>query len=462
MEQKMQKLQTNIRLGFGRQIGFGLGEFAGQFFFSFWSSYLSVYYTDIVGIAPAVVSAIFMIARIWDAVNDPVFGNIADRHRHKKFGRYRPWILFGTPILAILSILMFHVPDAAPNEMKIIYITITYILAGMAFTAVNIPYMSMQSTLTTNPQSRMNISAMKSAFTCVGTVVLNLVAMPCILKFGNGQQTGNAYFFTAILFTVFGVILYYITFASTKEVYYPEQQQTHVGLKGTFQYIFGNKYLLIVMFGLLFSMLSMFTRIGIAVYYYIYCMQQPTMGGIFMVIPPLVGILPTYLLPKLKISKKILVIIALLGQAASLFVIFALDYTNMKAIVIWLIIYGFFSYQHGIVFGMVAPAIDDAEVKKNIRLDGTAFAFANLFNKVASAVGPAVGLLIMGALGYIANAQQTAGALRGINIATNIVPAVFALVGVIPFLLYNLNDDKIAENSRILAERHGVQKAEEE
>lgn len=428
MEQKMQKLQTNIRLGFGRQIGFGLGEFAGQFFFSFWSSYLSVYYTDIVGIAPAVVSAIFMIARIWDAVNNPVFGNIADRHRHKKFGRYRPWILFGTPILAILSILMFHVPDAAPNEMKIIYITITYILAGMAFTAVNIPYMS----------------------------------MPCILKFGNGQQTGNAYFFTAILFTVFGVILYYITFASTKEVYYPEQQQTHVGLKGTFQYIFGNKYLLIVMFGLLFSMLSMFTRIGIAVYYYIYCMQQPTMVGIFMVIPPLVGILPTYLLPKLKISKKILVIIALLGQAASLFVIFALDYTNMKAIVIWLIIYGFFSYQHGIVFGMVAPAIDDAEVKKNIRLDGTAFAFANLFNKVASAVGPAVGLLIMGALGYIANAQQTAGALRGINIATNIVPAVFALVGVIPFLLYNLNDDKIAENSRILAERHGVQKAEEE
>lgn len=119
-------------------------------------------------------------------------------------------------------------------------------------------------------------------------------------------------------------------------------------------------------------MLSMFTRIGIAVYYYIYCMQQPTMVGIFMVIPPLVGILPTYLLPKLKISKKILVIIALLGQAASLFVIFALDYTNMKAIVIWLIIYGFFSYQHGIVFGMVAPAIDDAEVKKNIRLDGTA------------------------------------------------------------------------------------------
>ena len=98
-----------------------------------------------------------MIARIWDAVNDPVFGNIADRHRHKKFGRYRPWILFGTPILAILSILMFHVPDAAPNEMKIIYITITYILAGMAFTAVNIPYMSMQSTLTTNPQSRINI-----------------------------------------------------------------------------------------------------------------------------------------------------------------------------------------------------------------------------------------------------------------------------------------------------------------
>lgn len=200
------KTATNIKLGFGRQVGYGLGEFAGQFFYSYWSSYLSVYYTDVVGIAPAVVSFIFMIARVWDAVNDPVMGNIADRHMSKKWGRYRPWILFGAPVLAVLSILMFRVPNLDSENLKIAYVAITYILAGMAFTATNIPYMGMQSTLTTNIQSRIDLSSMKSVFTCIGTLVLNLIAMPVILYFSQSEQANARGFFLAtIVFTLFGL-----------------------------------------------------------------------------------------------------------------------------------------------------------------------------------------------------------------------------------------------------------------
>ena len=75
--------KTDVKLSFGRQLGYGIGEMAGQFFFGFWGSYLSAFYTDQVGLAPGIVSLIFLIARIWDAVNDPLFGNIADRHLHK-------------------------------------------------------------------------------------------------------------------------------------------------------------------------------------------------------------------------------------------------------------------------------------------------------------------------------------------------------------------------------------------
>ena len=446
---------TNIKLGFGRQVGYGLGEFAGQFFYSFWSSYLSVYYTDVVGIGPAIVGVIFMIARVWDAINDPLMGNIADRHVSKKWGRYRPWILFGAPILVVLSILMFHVPNLDADGAKIAYATITYILAGMAFTATNIPYMSMQSTLTTNIQSRIDLSSMKSAFTCVGTLVLNLIAMPVILYFSQGEQANQrGFFFGTIIFSIFGLILYMITFASTKEVYYPEMSSVKVSFKDTLKFVFGSKLLVIMMIALLLSYLCMFGRLGVAVYYYIYCLNKPMMVGLLMMIPPAAGIVPQYLVPKLKVSKKLLVIVAFAVRAITLIGIFFTGFENNKVIIVLLVIHGIFCFDMGILWGLTAPCIDDAEVRTGKRLDGTVYAFLNLFLKIASAVGASIGLAIMAAMGYVANQGQTPQAMTGINIATNLLPAIFIALAIIPFLFFNLNQKKIEGNRAILEERH--------
>ena len=446
---------TNIKLSFGRQVGYGLGEFAGQFFYSFWSSYLSVYYTDVVGIGPGIVGVIFMIARIWDAINDPLMESVADRHISKKWGRYRPWILFGAPILAVLSILMFHVPNLDADGAKIAYATITYILAGMAFTATNIPYMSMQSTLTTDIQSRIDLSSMKSVFTCVGTLVLNLIAMPVILFFSQGEQANQrGYFLGTILFCVFGLILYYITFASTKEVYYPEVSSVKVSFKDTLKFVFGSKLLIIMMIALLLSYLCLFGRLGVAVYYYIYCLNKPMLVGILMMVPSAAGIVPQYLVPKMKVSRKLLVIIAFAVRAITLVGIFFAGYENIRLIVILLIIHGAFCYDMGLLWGLTAPCIDDAEVRTGKRLDGTVYAFLNLFLKIASAVGATIGLAVMGAMGYVANAQQTAQAMTGINIATNLLPAIFIAIAIIPFLFFGLTQKDIEKNRAILEERH--------
>ena len=450
----LQKTATDIKLSFGRQVGFGLGEFAGQFFYSFWTSYLSVYYTDIVGLAPAIVSIVFMIAKIWDAINDPMLGNIADRHMHKKFGRYRPWILFGTPILAVLSIIMFRVPNLDSNGLKIAFVTITYILAGMAFTGVNIPYMSMQATLTTNIKSRISLSSMKSVFTCIGTLVMNLIAMPVILWFSKiDTANANGYFGAAILFTLVGVILYYITFATTKEVYYPPQAAVKVDLKTTIKYVFGNKNIIALMISLLLGYLSMFGRLGVAVYYYIYCLGNPAMIGLLMMIPPAAGIIPQYLVPKLNVNKKLLVYIAYAMRAITLVGLFLVDYHNLTAIIILLILHGIFQYDMGITMAYIAPTIDDAEVRTGIRLDATVYAFVNLFLKIASALGSAIGLFIMGAMGYVANAAQTPQGLTGINVATNIVPAIFVALAIIPFIFFKLSPETIEKNTKILNER---------
>lgn len=100
-------------------ICYGFGDLASQFVWTYVGSYLTIYYTDIVGLAPAAVSVIMMLARIWDAINDPMMGAIAERTR-SKFGRFRPYIAFGAPFLAIFSVLTFTNPFSGKSTAGVI------------------------------------------------------------------------------------------------------------------------------------------------------------------------------------------------------------------------------------------------------------------------------------------------------------------------------------------------------
>lgn len=117
---------------------YGLGDLASQLVWSFVGTYLTVYYMDVVGLAPLAVSTILMVAKIWDAVNDPMMGGIAERTR-TKWGRFRPYILFGAPFLGLFSVLTFTAPFGN-GTAGIVWAVFTYIGAGMLYTLVNIPY----------------------------------------------------------------------------------------------------------------------------------------------------------------------------------------------------------------------------------------------------------------------------------------------------------------------------------
>ena len=117
---------------------YGLGDLASQLVWSFVGTYLTVYYMDVVGLAPLAVSTILMAAKIWDAVNDPMMGGIAER-THTKWGRFRPYILFGAPFLGLFSVLTFTAPFGN-GTAGIVWASFTYIGAGMLYTLVNIPY----------------------------------------------------------------------------------------------------------------------------------------------------------------------------------------------------------------------------------------------------------------------------------------------------------------------------------
>lgn len=216
-------MDKKLRASKAAVICYGFGDLASQFVWTFVGSYLTVFYTDVVGLAPLVVSAIMVIARIWDAINDPMMGAIAERSK-SKFGRFRPWIAFGCPFLAVLSVLTFTNPFGGSTTAGVIWAAVTYIAAGMLYTLVNIPYGAMNAVMTEDANQRNQINASRSIGMNAGMALVNALSPILLLAFsqkGAGVADGQGYLRTAMLYACISVPLFLIVFFTSREVVKP-------------------------------------------------------------------------------------------------------------------------------------------------------------------------------------------------------------------------------------------------
>ena len=205
-------------------------------------------------------------------------------------------------------------------------------------------------------------------------------------------------------------------------------------------------------------MTGMFGRIGVAVYFYIYCVQDFRFITVFMMMQMIVGTIIMPFAPKVmeKIGKKNTCILAMVIQAIGMAMMFFGPYTNIPYLFLCHVIYGLGYVAGPCGSAMIIDSIDDYDLKNNVRSDGTAFAMNGLGTKVASAIGSALGIAIIGWFGYQAGQDITAGAQKGINIASNLIPMICYLLSIVPLLLYNLSDDHMAKVREKLANRNSV------
>ena len=203
---------------FGHAIG-GVGQ---NMVYALWSGFITAFYTDIFGMNPAVMATIFVVARVWDAFNDPMMGILADRTR-SKYGRYRCWLLRMPIVVATCLVLNFTVPNFG-NVGNIVYAVVTYILMGMAFTSVDIPYWSMPAAMTSDPNERTKIFTTANLGTNIASTVGNMLIPILLVSFG-GTNSAHAYFMTAVIFAVIGAALYLTCFALTREHVQPSTQK---------------------------------------------------------------------------------------------------------------------------------------------------------------------------------------------------------------------------------------------
>ena len=169
----------------GEKIGYGLGDTASNLYWKMFEFFQLYFYTDVFGITPAAAGVMFFATKIFDAVNDPLIGLIADRTR-TAWGRFRPYLLWMAVPFAITGIFTFYTPDLSPNG-KLIYAYVTYTLVFVAYTAINIPYGALMGVISADPIERTSVSTFRFVLAFCGALVVQLLTLPLVDYFGGSH-----------------------------------------------------------------------------------------------------------------------------------------------------------------------------------------------------------------------------------------------------------------------------------
>lgn len=444
-------MNKNTKVGRLQVGAYGVGNFACQLSFTMVNMYLSYFYTDVFGLTPAAVALLLLVAKVWDGINDPMMGVLMDKS-YKKVGGYRTYIVAGTVLLVVFTILTFTVPGFGGTG-KLVYAYVTYIGLGMSYTVMNVPYGALPSRMTDNSKRLNQMFASSMWAGALGSTVLGMCTLPLVLMLGNGVQEAG-YQKTAIIYAVLALILILVTvkickenkdIAKAKEILAQQSGSDGMTLLGFLKSVFKNKNLLCVFSYMFCAMFSQIGRAATAFYYYMYCVGNMALSSVLMSLSSLVSLVLIPFVPTLigKFGKKKVVIVSQIIQAVGLIMMFAGPYTNIPYTVAANIVYGLGGGYSSCVGAMIVDALDDYEMKTGVRNDGIAFALNGLMTKISAAIAGSVGLMVMAFFGYTNGSELTAGALQGINIGVNIVPLIAAVTAIVPMLIFDLSEDKM-------------------
>lgn len=436
-------------------VGYGLGEIGCQMSWYMINNYLNIFYTDVVGLTGAAISAIVLIARIWDAINDPMMGQIADR-TNTRWGKFRPYLMFAPPVLAIFNILTFTV-FPVQGLTKVILCGVCYIGAGMAYTACSIAYQAMLNVIAVDSRVRQLLATARSTGASIIGIILSMVAMPTILRFssavndaGEKMADGHGYFVATVIFSLILIPVFWLCAYICKETYTDKLHSNAPAEKATFidnmKGLFSNDQLLMVVIATVIGTICVTGRYGILVYHVIYVVGGPQyIATMFtaMTIGQLVGTLTVPWGTKVfgKRNYMIIMNVVMAGGFVALF----LNPTNNPVYLIGASFIGSLGFgAPAICYGMVGDSLEYGDWKLGKRQEGLAASMLSFGVKLATAICAPV-VLLLEAVGYVPNAQQTPSTQMGINFMVNMLPAILAIVSCIPLIWYKLDDKRVAE-----------------
>ena len=453
---------------FGEKVGYGLGDTASNLYWKLFENFQLYFYTEIFGISAIAAGWMFLVTKIWDAFNDPMIGFLADRTR-TAWGRFRPYLIWMSIPFALTGMLAFYTPDLPPTQ-KLIYAYVTYTLVFMAYTAINIPYGALMGVLSSNSVERTSISTYRFVLAFMGGLIVQFFTLPLISFFGGGMvevvkdgvttevvadpQTG--FFWTVVCYAMVAVVLFTITFLTTKERVQPEQKK-NTALSQDVKDLVKNWPWIVLLFVGLFQILAGWTRGSATAYYFEYFVNTDAIpsvlffdlssfgnffffGGIFSILGMMI-----LTKPLVKIfGNKLLMILVMVGNAACMAAFVFLSKEQ------WQLMYGlhlFGAFISGpmpiLLWAMYADVADYSEWLNHRRATGLVFAAATFAQKMGSALGAAVPGWLLGSSGFVEPVEnikqsQSEETISGIIWMMSVLPAIFLLCGCVAMLFYNL------------------------
>ena len=472
-------MENNQKLSIVEKVAYGAGDLACNLFWGL-ICMATAFYTEYFGITAAAAGTMIFIVSCIDIAFDVIIGAIADRKK-TKWGRFRPWILYGVIPFCVIGFFTFYTPDFAEGG-KIVYAYATFLLFRLMYSVVNVPYGALMGVISKDPQERTDVSAYRNVEAQIG----------CLLSYGfvftivrtiqdkfncSGQQ---AFSYTALIYAIAAFLLLMFTFYFTRERVEPVKQEKNE-LSDDVKDLLSNRPWIALSVAGIAMLFFVFVHNGLVPYYAKYCLAEYTVDPatgeeVFNVTGSLFGVKLTWELVSTLLlalgsvftiigTLIIQVIVKKFGKkptwlgcfilASILSVCFMfLDKDNVASVIILNIIFTLCIGPSGfIMWSMYADVADNAEVETGRRATGLIYSSATMAQKLGTAFANAVPAFALAGIGFVANTQLSQDTVSSLNKIFALLPLVGAVIGILALFFYNIDEEKIVKNAKILEER---------
>jgi GPH family glycoside/pentoside/hexuronide:cation symporter len=458
---------TVQKLSLKEKVSYGFGDLASVLYWQTFMLYFTYFYTDIFLIPASVAATMFLLSRVWDAVNDPMMGIIADRTK-TRWGHFRPYLLWLCVPFAVVGVFAFTVPDFG-LEGKIIWAYVTFILIMMLYTAINIPYTALLGVISSDSLERTSVSSIKFLFAFSAGIIVSATLLPMVKLLGGGNDA-SGWQRSFMVYGAAAIVFFLIAFKGTKERVQPPKSQVSSVKKDLFELVTNTPWVILLITTITF-ILFVAVRSSVTVHYFKYVIGTQNLSLPFLgegsydfemitsafntvgQISAFLGVLTVSWVSKM-IGKRntfiLYFIIAIISTAAYYFLS-----SDQMALIFLFQITG--SATGGplsvIIWAMYADTADYGEWKRGRRTTGLIFSASTMSQKFGWAFGAFVALNLMSQVGFSPNEAQSQESLNGLISLFSIIPAGLGVLSIIISLFYPLTDKKVAEIGAELQQR---------